>query len=1105
MLSLISTSFRGFLGIALILTVTVTNSYAQGTRLLRQPSISATQIAFVYGSDLWVADLNGQKAVRLTSTPAVESDPHFSPDGKWIAFSSNRSGNRAVYIVSAQGGEATRLTWYPSSDAVRGWTPDGSQVLYASDRETAPVAYNRLWTVSVKGGPSTMIAQQWSNDGHYSPDGKQLIIDKMRRWDVEWRAYRGGQNTPLLILNLADFSETLIPNERSTDIHPIWLGDKIYFISDRNGGVANIWSYSPSDKSLQPLTKFKGSDVKWLAGQGNRLVFEQDGYLHQLDLAKNATTQLAFTVTGDFPWADTRWEDVGRRISAVALSPTGKRAIMEARGEIFTVPVENGDVRNITQSSQAADRAPLWSPLGNQIAWFSDANGKGYTLQIAAQDGLGKPKTIALGESKLAWEPVWSSDGKYIAFTDDDVRIRIVDIAAETIQTADVGGINLERGDMGLTWSPDGQWLAYAKVGENMFRSIMVWNVKTKNSQSVTNSFADAFSPAWDRDNRHLYFLASTELALGSGWANTSSQTARPEYEAWVINLRSADQSPFKPGSDEEEEKKTDTPEPPKVESKEPAKKDTAKKDTKPADDKAKDSSKMVLIDFDGIERRIMPLGMPKRNYGAIVAGPSGTAFVLEYMANRPPVLHKFSLEAKEAKEFLTGVNRLVISEDGKKMLASVMGTWKMINTGGPNGNDGKTVKTELRMQVDRSQEWKQIFEEAWRYERDYFYDPKLHGRNWNEVYQRYAPLIPFVKHRDDLNYILDQMNGELSVGHSFVSGGDYPSVDNPSVGLLGADLVADNGRWRIARIFNTESWNPGLSSPLDRPGLKVSVGDYLVGVNGKELTTADDPYKFLDGTAELQTTIHLSKKPSFADAWKEIVKPVRFEGSLRQRTWVEDNRRMVDSLSGGKLAYVWVPNTGGGGFVSFNRYYFAQQHKKGAVIDERFNGGGLLDDYMVDLMTRTLRASLTNEVPNGKPMQLPAGILGPKVLLINELSGSGGDFFPWVFRQQKVGPLIGARTWGGLVKSSTHYLMVDGGRITAPDNAVFDPINRKWIAENEGVAPDIDVRQDAKSLQAGRDPQLEKAVQELLKTLSNNPAPEIRVPEFPKPAQTKQ
>jgi tricorn protease len=1091
----------------LILFVLPTSTFslalqAQSTKLLRQPTISASQVAFTYGADLWVADLNGQNVLRLTSTPAVESDPHFSPDGKWIAFTSNRSGNTAVYIVSAKGGEPKRLTFHPSATLSRGWSNDGKQVLFSSERETAPSNYMRLWTVPSTGGNPTLVAKQWGFDGSYSPDGKQMVIDKMDRWDVEWRAYRGGQNTPLVILNLADYSETLIPNEqRSIDIQPLWMGDKIYFLSDRQGGVSNVWSFTPSNGTFNQLTKFKGADVKWLSGQGSALVYEHEGQLHQMDLSGKNSKDIAIQVVGDFPWAETKWENVSRRVVNASLSPSGKRAVMEARGEIFTVPVENGDVRNITQSSGAADRAPLWSPKGNEIAWFSDANGKGYALFIATQDGMGKPRSINIGESKMAWEPVWSPDGKYIAFADDDVRIRIVELSTGNITTADVGGINIERGDMGLTWSPDGQWLAYTKTGSNMFRGIKAWNLKTKTVHNLTNSFADAYSPAWDRDSKHLYFLASTELALGSGWANTSSQNARPEYEAYVINLRKGDLSPFKPTSDEEEVKADAKPEV-KAEAKADDK-NKPKEEPKPTTDKPKEETS-VMIDFENIDRRTIPLPMPKRNYGTILAGPTGTAFVLEFVPNKPSVLHKFTLESKEAKEFATGLGAISISQDGKKMLANGMGSWRVINTGGPNGSDAKVLKTDLRMQLDRSQEWKQIFEETWRYERDYFYAPNMHGRNWNEVYERYAPLVPFVKHRADLNYILDQVNGELSVGHSFVSGGDIPETDNSAAGMLGADLVMDQGRWKIARIYNTESWNPGLSSPLDRPGIKVKVGDYIVGINGRELTSADDPFQYLDGTADVQTSLHINSKPVFEGSWIEIVKPIRNENALRQRAWVEDNRRMVDSLSGGKLAYIWVPNTGGGGFVSFNRYYFAQQDKLGAVIDERFNGGGLLDDYMVDLMTRSLRAALTNEVPNGKPMRLPAGILGPKVLLINELAGSGGDFFPWVFRQQKAGLLIGARTWGGLVKSSTHYPMIDGGRVTAPDNSVFDPINRKWVAENEGVPPDIDVRQDAKSLQAGRDPQLERAVRELLQQLSKQPAPEIKVPEYSTPVKTK-
>jgi tricorn protease len=1077
---------------------------AQGTRLLRQPTLSANKVAFVYGADLWVADVNGSNLLRLTSTPAVESNPHFSPDGKWVAFSSNRSGNQAVYIVPVTGGEPKRLTWYAASAVVRGWTPDGTKVLYASDRETAPVPHNKLWTVPVSGGPSTQVTKQWSHNGSYAPDGKSMIIDKMDRWDVEWRAYRGGQNTPLILMNLADFSETLLPNPSSVDIMPLWLGNKIYFISDRNGGVANIWSYNPNGGGLTQVTKFTGADVKYITGHGNRLVYEREGYLHLMDENGGNNRQLSLTVTGDFPWAETKWEDVSKSIGGVALSPTGKRAIMESRGEIFTVPAENGDVRNITQSSGAADRAPIWSPLGDKIAWFSDADGKGYTLMIAAQDGMGKPKTISIGDSKMAWEPVWSADGKYIAFNDNKVRVRVVDIAAGTIVTVDTAGNNLERGDMGLTWSPDGKWLAYSKAGDNQLRMVKVWNATTKSVHALTNSFADAFAPAWDRNGKNLYFLASTEVALGSGWANTSSQTARPEYEAYVINLRKADQSPFKPKSDEEEVK-------PAAEEK-PAESTDKKAKPDPKDDKdkkepatPKEKKTEVVIDFENLERRTIPLGIPKRNYIAMTTGPEGTVFIGERVPNKPGVvLQKFTLESKEAKEFLPGVNALAISADGKKFLANAMGQWKIGGTTGPNGNDAKPLKTDLKMQLDRKQEWKQMFEEAWRYEKDYFYDTAIHGRNWDEVYQRYAPLVPFVQHRDDLTYILDMVNGELSVGHSFVFGGDFPQTDRSSAAVLGADLVADGTRWKINRIYHTESWNPGLSSPLDRPGIKAEAGYYLVGINGNELTSADDPYKMLEGTADVLTTVHLNSKPVFEGAWTEVVKPLRNEVGLRQRAWVEDNRRIVDSLSGGKLGYVWVPNTGGPGFVSFNRYFFAQQDKLGAVIDERYNGGGLLDDYMTDLMTRSLRAAITNEVPGGKPLKLPAGILGPKVLLINELAGSGGDFFPWVFRHQKAGPLIGMRTWGGLVKSSVHYPLVDGGALTSPDNAIFDPAAGKWVAENEGVAPDIEVRQDAKSQEQGRDPQLERAVKEVLSMLEKQPAKEVKPPAYSKPAQTK-
>lgn len=1059
--------------------------YSQGTRLLRDPDLSATHITFTYGSDVWISDKNGGLAKRITSTPAMEMHPYFSPDGKWIAFSSNRTGSMNVFIVPIEGGTPTQLTWHPSGSIVRGWAPDGKSILFSSRRDTAPRGYGRLYTVSVDGGPPELISSQWGYDGAFSPDGKSLIVDKMDRWDVEWRAYRGGQNTPLIIMDLKTQDEMLLPNDsRTTDVKPFWMKDEIYFLSDRDL-VSNIWSYNAGTKTLKQVTEFKGSDIKNISGHGDTIIYERDGYLHTLDVSSGSTTQLNIEVIGDFPWAETKWENVSDRASSASLSPNGKRVIMEARGEIFTVPIEFGDSRNITNSSGVADRRPVWSPKGDKIAWFSDSNRQNYQLIISNQDGTKTLETIDIGESKLGWDPSWSPDGEHIAFVDDDVRLRVASLGSKKVKTIDVGGVNLERGSIEMKWSPDSKWIAYAKTGDNMFRQIFLWSSESGVSKAITDAFADSFSPAWDLNKKQLYFLASTNSALGSGWANTSSMTADPTYGAYVVNLDASDKSPFRPKSDEEEIKKEE---------------DSKEKEDKDDDKEKKESEAGLKIDFLNIGRRTLALPVPVRNYSYVLSGPENTLFLAERIPNsRGLTLHKFDLKKQEAKEFTSGASGTFITSNGKHMLLRTNGSWKVAKTSDANIKGAKTIKLNLQMKLDRNAEWEQMFEEAWRYERDYFYDPNIHGRDWDAVYKRYAPLIPYIKHRADLTYVFDQMNGELSVGHSFVGGGDYPEIERNQVGLLGADFEIDKGRYKISRIYTTENWNPGLSGPLDSPGVNIKEGYYIVGINNRELTADDNIFEFLDGTSGKQTVLHLNSSPDFKGHWTEIVEPIRSENSLRQRNWVEDNRRRVEELSNGRLGYIWVPNTGGPGFVSFNRYFFAQQDKEGAVIDERFNGGGLLDDYMVDLMTRSLRAAITNEVPNGKPMSLPAGILGPKVLLINELAGSGGDFFPWVFRQQKAGKLIGMRTWGGLVKSSTHYLMIDGGRLTSPDNAVFDPINNKFIAENIGVWPDIEVRQDAKSLNKGDDPQLERAVEELMKQLGAKK--EIKVPPYSKPA----
>ena len=1043
------------------------------SRLLRQPTLSDTHIAFAHGGDLWIVERAGGEAKRLTSTQAVESDPHFSPDGRSITFTSDRAGTPAVYVMPAEGGDPTRLTWYPAPARARGWTPDGNRILYSTSRETAPTGYDRLWTVSPEGGPSTLVPAPWGHDGAYSPVGPRIVVDRVSRWDVEWRNYRGGQNTPLTILDLDDLSEVRLPNDqRTTDIDPVWLGGTIYFLSDRDHAM-NVWAYDTDSRQLSQVTRFTDAEVKSLAGRDGTLVLEQDGWIHTLDPASGQVRRVDVTVRGDFPWARARWTDVSRNIASASLSPTGKRALMEARGEIFTVPVEKGDARNLTRSDGAADRAPVWSPDGERVAWFSD-DGSGYVLKIGEQDGLSEPRSISIGDSKMAWNSVWSPDGSRIAFVDDRARVRVIEVESGRITTADVDGDTNARGGMGLAWSPDSKWLAYSRSFPNMLRRIVAWPVDGGDPRPLTDAMADARSPTWDRGGRHLWFLASTDLALASGWANTSSMQASPSYGAYVVVLRGDDPTPFLPESDEEGES------PP------PAEPDSA--------------DRAVRIDFENIDRRIIALPMPVRRYTTAIAGPEGTVFIGEFVEGSPgTVLHKFSRAERKADVFARGVSRVSVSHDGKKMLYQSGGNWQVVDTGRPPDASTGRLTVALRAHIDPATEWQQIFEESWRYQRDFFYDLDTHGNDWDAVRRRYEPLVPHVRHRADLNYVLDMVNGELSVGHSFVGGGDLPDTDTARVGLLGADLEAADGRWRIARIYSFESWNPGLAAPLAAPGVRVAEGNYLLAVDGRELTASEDPYRFLDGTVGRQTVLHINDRPSMDGAWTVTVQPIGSEFGLRQRAWVEDNRRTVDELSGGRLAYVWVPNTGGPGVVSFNRYYFAQQDREGAVIDERFNGGGLLDDYMVDLMNRELRAAITNEAPGGEPFRLPAGVLGPKVLLINEQAGSGGDYFPWVFRHQQIGPLIGTRTWGGLVRSCAHYPMLDGGFITSPCNAVFQP-GVGWIAENEGIPPDIEVLLDARSVAEGRDPQLERAVQEALRLLEARGPLQVTVPPFPRP-----
>ena len=996
-----------------ILTLPTLNLHAQGTRLLRHPTASATSIAFAYAGDIWVTSREGGDARRLTSFPGEEYYPELSPDGKLVAFTGQYGGNVDVYVVPIEGGEPRRLTWHPGPDVTRGWTPDGKRIVFASGRNSAPRNYNvKLWTVPVEGGWPEPLPMPRASTGQFSPDSKSFTYRVVSPWDVEWRNYRGGQAQPIRVVNLADLSMTKLPWVGSNDTDPVWLGNTIYFLSDQDY-AANLYSYDPGTKQVTQLTHYKDFDAKHLNAGGGVLVYEQGGYIHLFDPAAKSDKQLVIGVRGDLPWALPHWEDVSQSLTNPSLSPTGARALFEARGEVFTIPVEKGDWRNLTRSPGVADRNPVWSPDGKSIAWFSDQSGE-YKLMLGTQDGLGKPREITIANPTFFFTPTWSPDGKYLAFTDEGLNLSMVELATGKLTRLDTDRFAHPERTVNPVWSPDSKWVAYAKRLTSQFHVIMVYSLKDGKTRQLTDGLSDAVYPAWDPEGKFLYFLASTDFALNSGWLDLSSYDRPVSRGVYFAVLRADQPSPLLPQSDEETAK--DTTAKPDSTSKKPEKK--SKKETKPkaAPDSAKaDSAANVRIDFDGISQRILSLGVPVRQYKSVVAAADSAVFYAESLANEPGVtLNRYDFKKREAALWQKGVLAYSLSANGKKLLFQTGEGWTVAGTEGlPAETKAKKLNTAVRMRLDPPAEWQQIFHEAWRYERDFFYVKNHHGADWDSVYKMYEPWVADVGHRSDLTHLLDILGGELSVGHSFTGGGDTPEVPRVSIGLLGADLVPDNGRYRIAHIYTGENWNPDLRAPLSEPGVKVSEGDYLLEVNGVELKAPTEPYSLFEGTAGRQTVIRVNSKPAMEGSRLVTVVPVENEIALRSRAWVERNRRLVDSLSGGKLAYVWIPNTADDGFIYFNRYYFAQQDRLGAVVDERFNEGGYIADYVVDLLARKLRGYFNNPVADHYPFMTPAaGIPGPKVMLVNEMSGSGGDMLPYMFRQMKLGPLVGMKTW---------------------------------------------------------------------------------------------
>jgi tricorn protease len=1056
--------------------------------LLRNPALSRTTIVFSFAGDLWSVPREGGEAHRLTTGTGVETDPVFSPDGSEIAFTGEYDGNVDVFLIPASGGVPRRLTWHPDADRAVGWTPDGKRVVFSSHR-ASPTDGDRLFTVPAEGGFPEEIPLPIAESGSFSPDGSHLAYVPTFQWQSAWKRYRGGQTKKIWIADLSNSSVVPIPRDGSSDFNPMWIGDKIYFLSDRNGAVT-LFSYDLRGKQVKQLVENHGLDLKSASAGPGAIIYDQFGSLFLYDLKSGQSKPVPVRLAGDFPEVRPHYVNVAKRLRAPDISPTGARAVFEARGEILTVPAEKGDARNLTRTTGVMERGPIWSPDGQSIAYFSDESGN-YMLHVRGQDGLGEVKKFSLGDKPaFYYQAAWSPDSKKVAYIDNHNHVFYMDleqkkpVLVDTDYYANGGGIM-------PVWSPDSKWLAYAKTLKSHLGTIFVYSLSGAKSTQVTDGMSDANSPVFDKDGKYLYFLASTNSGV-SMQPDLESFTRPVTYNVYLAVLSKDEKSPLAPESDDEKKK-------------EDVKKDDKKDDTKKEDAKKDDKDKPaappdVKIDFDNIGQRVLAMPLAARRYAGLAIGKAGFLFALEISAPMPGseqtvTVHRYDLNKRKEDNAVSGVKQFAVSFNGEKMLYQKDDSWYIANAG--DGGEEKTLKTaDLEVRVDPTVEWKQMYREAWRIERDFFYDPNYHGLDLNTAEKRYSVYLDGLASREDLNYLFTEMLGNMTVGHMFVGGGDRPEVKRIPTGLLGADYKIENGRYRFARVYNGENWNPDLKAPLTQPGVNVVAGEYLLSVNGRDLTSADEIYSFFEATAGKSTVLKVGPDPTGANARDVVAIPVPSEAQLRHLAWIEDNRRKVDQMTNGRIAYIHMPDTAFGGYTSFMRYFFAQVGKEGAIIDERFNHGGSLATDIVEYLQRRLMSVASTR--DGADWYQPQGaIFGPKVMIINEYAGSGGDAMPWYFRRAGVGKLIGNRTWGGLVGLTGYPELMDGGAVMAPSAAIWNP-NGTFDVENHGVAPDIEVDLDPAAMRQGHDPQLEKAVQVVMEELAKNPPAEPKHPVWP-------
>ncbi len=1086
--------------LALLIMVTMAgNSIAQQTSLpdalmLRFPDVSSDEITFVYAEDVWLVPIDGGIAKRITSTRGMEYFPKFSPDGKTIAFTANYDGNNDVYTISHQGFNLNRLTFHPGGDMVVDWNPKGSEILFASKRKSPSGRFNQFYTISKEGGNSEQLPLFYAELGSYNSDGSKLAYQYLSRVFRTWKRYQGGTASDILIYDFKTKKSEQITTYKGTDALPMWNGNKIYFLSDRGPkNKANIWSYDTKNSSFKQETNFEEYDVKFPSVGPKNIVFENGGNLYLYNLASGSSAEVEIQVPSEHIQARPAWKDLSKNIRSYFISPTGKRALFDARGEIFTVPAEHGMTQNLTLTSGVSEQSPNWSPDGKYIAYFSDKSGE-YQLMMQSADGKGASVSLTHDLEHYYSGTLWSPDSKKIAFQGYDGTVYYITVESKKIARVDRGEVSDIRD---YKWSPDSKWLVYSKATNSQGASITVYHLTDGSVHTLTSNFYNCSDPVFSADSKYLFYTSDRNFSpvyssYDGTWVYANSTVIM------AAALSKDDPSVVAPKNDVEEIKTGEEKED------EADKKKKSKKSKKDDEEKENGESEELTIDFDGFEKRATQISVKAGNYGSLSATEGKILFVsapLSAVGNGQPslTLKFWDIEEQEEKTIISGLTGYELSADGKKILYGTQsGVYAIIDVAeGQKPGDGKVSLKDMKAEIDPRAEWNQIFDEAWRLERDFFYDANMHQVDWEEVKRRYGKLMPFCSSRSDLNYIIGEMIGELNVGHAYVRGGDMLQPKKIGVGMLGADISTNGEKAiRIDKIYHGAPWDVNVRSPLNDPGVKVSEGEYIVAINHQPLDGSKNPYRAFQNLDGKVVTLSVSSSPGMNDVREIDVKLMGNESRLRNLDWIEINRQKVLAATNGECGYIYVPNTGIQGQNELFRMYQGQSNMHAMIIDERWNSGGQIPDRFVELLNRPIRSYFSRR--NLTPMPIPFnGMTGPRVMLANQWAGSGGDMFPYIFKQEKVGPIVGKRTWGGLVGISGIPPLVDGGFLTSPNFAFFN-LDGQWDVEGYGVDPDYEVDNMPEDVFNGIDKQLDKALELINKSLIENPPKKVKVPVFP-------